>query len=161
MTASDQYQLDIGSVRTLIQDWQKGSAATAAIARQLSAIREQLERSIPSALVEGLFGEVPLTACFVKLADAVAAANGVAQGLTQDSSTLNANLAAYIEAETSAEAKLKAVKSAKPAKPAKGAGHRHHGPTTHHGGGGPSSGGGGNGLQPPGPARPGTRTRRS
>ena len=152
MAASDQYQLDIGSVRTLIQDWQKGSVETAGIARQLSAIRERLAGSIPSALVEGLLGEVPLAACFVKLAEAVDAANGVAQGLTQDTSTLNANLAAYVAAETSAEAKLKAVKSAKPER---GAGHRRHG-SSHHGGGGSSpggsSGGNGNGLQPPGPA---------
>jgi hypothetical protein len=158
MAASDQYQLDIGSVRTLIQDWQRGSGELAGISRQLTGIHDQLEHAIPSALIAGLLGEVPLAECFAKLAGAMAAANGLAQGLTQDTSTLNANLAAYEAAEASARAKLRAVQ------PAKHPGHhRHHG-STHRGSGGSStagaSGGGGgrgvdfsgNTVQPPGPA---------
>jgi hypothetical protein len=134
----------------------------AGISRQLSAIRGQLECSIPSALVEGLSGEIPLAECFAHLADAVAAANGVAQGLTQDTSTLDANLAAYIAAEKSAEAELKAVKSARhPSHRHHGSGHQgpsHRGSTHHkgssagHSGGGSGTDASGNSLQPPGPA---------
>ena len=145
MAASDQYQLDTGSVRTLIQDWQRGSGELAGISRQLTAIHDRLESSIPSALVQGLLGEIPLAECFTKLADAVAAANGLAQGLAQDTSTLHANLAAYEAAEDSAQAKLKAVR------PIQHPGHhRHHGST--HPGNGRGVDFSGNTVQPPGPA---------
>ena len=174
MSTSDQYQLDIDSVQTLIQDWRQGAEEAGRISRRLSAIHNQLESSIPSALIEGLPGEVPLAECFETLAAAVAAANGVTQGLAQDTSTLDANLVAYVAVEASVEAKLKAVKPAHGVKPVVG-GPTHTsgtgsssassgggGSSSSGGGSGGSSGGGGggggsdasgNGLQPPGPAQ--------
>jgi Transglycosylase SLT domain len=182
MAVSDQYALDIGSVDSLIEAWRQSAEQVAKISRQLANIHNQLESSIPSALVEGLAGQVPLAECFARLATAVGAANGVAQGLTQDTSKLNANLVAYVSAEAAIEAKLKAVKPAPGAKPVVGGGSKHVAGTGtsssaggghghgggHSNGGGSSSGGGGGGgsggrggghtdssgnsLQPPGPA---------
>jgi Transglycosylase SLT domain len=161
MAASDQYQLDIGSVESLIQAWRQSAEQVAKLSRQLANIHNQLEGSIPSALIEGLLGEVPLGECFATLAAAVGAANGVAQGLTQDTSKLDANLGAYVSAEAAIEAKLKAVKPAHGAKPVSGGGSKHVGGTgTSSSGGGSASGrgggeptdSGGNSLQPPGPA---------
>jgi len=169
MATSDQYELDIDSVQTLIQGWRKSSEEVGRISQQLSHIHSQLEGSVPSALVEGLLGEVPLAECFEKLAAAVAAANGVTQGLSQDTSTLSANLLAYVSAEAAVEAKLKAVKSAKGVPPVHGGSTHGSGKGSsssgHHGGGsgsgsgsssgsgGKGSGSGGNSLQPPGPAQ--------
>jgi Transglycosylase SLT domain len=170
MAASDQYQLDIGSVERLIEAWRQSAEQVAKISRQLANIHDQLESSIPSALIEGLLGQVPLVECFAKVATAVGAANGVAHGLSQDTSKLNANLVAYVSAEAAIEAELKAVKSAHGGKPVSGGRPKHaagtgtsssvgggHGK----GGGGMSNGGhgagptdsSGNGLQPPGPAQ--------
>ena len=172
MATSDQYQLDIDSVQTLIQAWRKSSEEVGGISRQLSNIHNQLEGSIPSALVEGLLGEVPLAECFEKLAAAVAVANSVTQGLTQDTSTLSANLVAYVSAEAAVEAKMKAVKSAKGATPVHGGSTHTSGKGSsssgHHGGSGSSSGGGGgakgsgsggSSLQPPGPAHYANQTQ--
>jgi len=163
---SDQYELDIGSVQSLIQAWHKSAEEVGRISQQLSNIHNQLEGSIPSALVEGLLGEVPLAECFEKLAAAVAAANSVTQGLSQDTSTLSANLLAYVSAEAAVEAKLKAVKSAKGVAPVHGGSTHgsgkgssssgHHGSgggSGSSGGGGQGSGSGGSSLQPPGPAQ--------
>jgi Transglycosylase SLT domain len=125
MAASDQYQLDIGSVESLIQAWRRSAEQVAKISRQLADMHNQLEGSIPSALVEGLLGEVPLAECFATLATAADTADGVAQGLTQDSSKLNSNLVAYVSAEAAVEAKLKAVKPAHGAKPVSGGGSKH------------------------------------
>jgi Transglycosylase SLT domain len=162
MAASDQYQLDIGSVESLIEAWRQSAEQVAKISRQLANIHNQLESSIPRALAEGLLGQVPLAECFATLGTAVGAANGVAQGLTQDTSKLNANLVAYVSAEAAIEAELKAVKPAHGAKPVSGGGSKHAAGTgTSASAGGTSSagrGGGGhtdstgNGLQPPGPA---------
>jgi Transglycosylase SLT domain len=164
MAASDQYELDIGSVESLIEAWRQSAEQVAKISRQLAKIHNQLESSIPSALVEGLLGQVPLAECFATLATAVGAANGVAQGLAQDTSKLNTNLVAYVSAEAAIEAKLKAVKPAHGAKPVSGGGSKHvagTGTSTSAGGGhvngGGRRGGGptdssGNSLQPPGPA---------
>jgi Transglycosylase SLT domain len=164
MAASDQYQLDIGSVESLIEAWRQSAEQVAKISRRLANMHGQLESSIPSALIEGLLGQVPLMECFAKLTTAVGAANGVAQGLTQDTSKLNANLAAYVSAEAAIEAELKAVKSAHGGKPVAGGGPKHAaGAGTSSGGGhvkgGSSSGRGagptdssGNSLQSPGPA---------
>ena len=166
MTASDQYQLDIDSVKALIRAWQKGSEEVGGISRQLAAIHGQLEASIPSALVAGLVGEVPLAECLAKLAAAEAVAHSLAQGLTQDTSTLDANLVAYVAVEASIEAKLKAVKSTKGVKPvgggsthrsgsgggsSSGSGGSGGGSSSGHTGGSGSGSGGGN-LQPPRPA---------
>ena len=167
MATSDQYGLDISSVESLIQAWRKGSEEVGSLSQQLSNIHNQLEGSIPSALVEGLLGEVPLAECFEKLAAAVAAANSVTQGLSQDTSTLSANLLAYVSAEAAIEAKLKAVKAAKGVTPVHGGSTHgsgkgslssgHHGSGggsgSSSGGGGQGSGSGGNSRQPPGPAQ--------
>ena len=162
MATSDQYQLDIDSVRTLIQTWHQGSKEVGWISEQLANIHNQLTGSIPSALVEGLLGEVPLAECFSTLAAAVAAAKSVAQGLAEDAWTLDANLTAYASVEAAIEAKLKAVQEAKAAQAAKAAkaAQAAHGAKpgsggtsssgSHSSGGGSSSGGGG--VQPPGPA---------
>jgi hypothetical protein len=167
MAASDQYQLDIDSVENLIRVWRESTEEIGRISRQLSNIHNQLESSIPSALVEGLLGEVPLAECFEKLAAAVAAANSVTLGLAQDTSTLSANLIAYVSVEAAIEAKLKSVKPAKGVTPVHG-GSTHASGTSHggsssssgHGGGSGGSGKGGGGgtdssgnsLQPPGAA---------
>ena len=113
MATGDQYQLDISSVQALIKSWQGGAEGVGKISQQLAAIHNRLEGSIPSALVEGPLGEVPLLECFAKLAAATKAASAVAQGLAQDTGTLDQNLTAYIKAEQEAEAKLKAVQQAK------------------------------------------------
>lgn len=136
MATSDQYQIDIDSVRGLIRAWHKGSTEVDAISKQLSNIHEQLTGSIPSALVEGLLGEVPLAECFARLAVAETVARQLAQGLAQDTSTLDANLVSYVEVEASIEAKLKAIKAAKGTKPV-------HGGSSHTFGTGSSSGHGG------------------
>jgi len=164
MATSDQYQLDIDSVRGLIRAWQKGSTEVGAISKQLSNIHEQLTGSIPSALVAGLFAEVPLAECFVRLAAAETVAKQLAQGLAQDTSTLDANLVSYVEVEASIEAKLKAIKAAKGTKPVHGGSSHTSGtgssPSGHGGGSssGHSTGSGGsdssgNSLAPPGGAQ--------
>jgi hypothetical protein len=163
MAASDQYQLDIGSVESLIQAWRHSAEQAAEISRQLAGIHNQLAGSIPSALIEGLLGEVPLAECFATLATAVGAAIEVAQGLSQDSSKLNSNLVGYVAAEAAVEAELKAVKPVHGAKPVSGGGAKHgagagvgsssaagggdsgSGRGRGHGGGSSSSGGGGGG----------------
>ena len=170
MATGDQYQLDIDSVKALIQAWDKASTEAGNISQRLAQIHSQLEGCIPSALVEGLLGEVPLLACFGKLADATSVASSVAQGLAQDTATLKQNLNAYIKAEEEAESKLKAVHSKEPkGTGTKGTGHTHtsgggssgsgsSGGSSSRGGsssggssGGGSSSGGGN-VQPPGAA---------
>jgi hypothetical protein len=170
MATGDQYQLDIDSVKALIQAWDKASAEAGNISQRLAQIHGQLQGCIPSALVEGLLGEVPLLACFGKLADATSVASGVAQGLAQDTATLEQNLNAYIKAEEEAEAKLKAVHSkGSTGTGTKGAGRTHTsgggstgsgssggssskgGSSSGGGSGGGSSSGGGN-VQPPGAA---------
>ena len=90
MAASDQYQVDIASVKGLIQAWKKGSDELNAISKQLSNIHEQLMGCIPSALFEGLLGEVPLAESFAKVAAAASVAQQVAQGLAQDTASLDA-----------------------------------------------------------------------
>ena len=172
MATSDQYQLDINSVETLIQDWKQSSEEVGRISQQLANIHNQLEGSIPSALVEGLLGEVPLAECFSTLAAAVATANEVAKGLAQDTATLDANLVAYVSVEAAVEAKLKAVQAEKAAQAAKAAkaaqaAKAAHGSGSGSGGGSSSSGshsGGGSGsgggsLQPPGPAQYANQTQ--
>ena len=122
MAAGDQYQLDIDSVQTLIGAWKQGADETSKICRQLAEIHNQLAGSVASALVTGSAEQVALGEVFDTLAAAVSAADNVAQGLAQDTSTLNANLRAYVAVEDAVEAKLKAVqgvKSVKPVKPAK------------------------------------------
>ncbi|MBR7831424.1 transglycosylase SLT domain-containing protein [Actinospica sp. MGRD01-02] len=169
MAASDQYQVDIASVKALIQAWQKGSGELAAISTQLSQIHGQLMSSIPSALFEGLLGEVPLAESFAKVAAAASTAKQVAQGLENDTLSLDANLAAYVETEASIEAKLRSIKNHQGGVTSPhgtthpsggghgGSGSSRHGP--HHGshhGSSPGSGGGsgsGRGTQPPGPAQ--------
>jgi Transglycosylase SLT domain len=167
MATGDQYTVDINSVTSLKLGWQEGSEMVGQIAQKLGAIHGQLESSIPSALVEGLFGEVPLAECFARLAAAAKAASAVSQGLAQDTSTLQQNLNAYIKAEQEAEARLKAVQEKKHSA---GTGHTTtsgtgSGSSSGGGGGGSSSGGGGGGgggsssggggtsVQPPGPAQ--------
>ena len=180
MAAGDQYQLDIGSVQTLIGAWKQGADETGKICRQLAEIHNQLAGSAPSALVAGSAEQVALGEMFDTLAAAVSAADSVSQGLAQDASTLDANLRAYVAAEDAVEAKLKAVRAAKPvkpvkpAKPAHGGGSASRGSTHASGGGSASASGGGGGashvggggsgagaggsdlsghsLQPPGPA---------
>jgi hypothetical protein len=165
-TREHHYELDIDSVRALIRAWQRGSEEVGEISTQLSKIHEQLVRAAPRALVEGVLGGLPLAACFAKLRDAAADAQHLAQGLSQDTSTLDANLAAYVEAEAAIEAKLKAVHHAKRVKPVHG-GSTHtsgrgssssgHGGSSGHRGGSPSGHGGtsrgGNTLIPPGGPR--------
>lgn len=162
MAARDRYQLDIDSVQSLIHSWQGGAEGVGKISEQLAAIHGRLKGSIPSALVEGLLGEVPLTACFARLAAATEAASAVAQGLAQDTTSLDRNLSAYIKAEQEAEAKLKAVQQARHKagsthKPGSvGSGRGGSGGATHtsgRGGGSGGSGGSGGGTQPPGPAQ--------
>jgi hypothetical protein len=173
MATGDQYTVDINSVTSLRLSWQEGSEVVGQIAQKLSAIHGQLESSIPSALVEGLIGEVPLAECFARLAAATQAASAVSQGLAQDTMTLQQNLNAYIKAEQEAEARLKAVQEKKHSG---GTGHTvtsgtgsggssgggggsssggggGGGSSSGGGGGGSSSGGGGTGVQPPGPAQ--------
>lgn len=152
MASNDQYQLDIDSVQALIRAWHQGSEEVGAISAQLAKIHEQLVRAIPSALVEGLLGELPLTECFAKLGDAAAAAKALARGLTQDTSTLDANLVAYVEVEASVEAKLKAIQDAKGTKPVRGGSTRTSGRGASGGGSSSPSGSGGNTLTPPGAA---------
>jgi hypothetical protein len=151
---------------SLTHSWQAGSESIGQIAQKLGAIHGQLESCIPSALVEGLFGEVPLAECFARLAAATQAASAVSQGLAQDTTTLQQNLTAYIKAEQEAEARLKAVQAKEHAT---GTGHTHtsgagsggssgagRGASSSGGGGGggaSSSGGGGDSVQPPGPAQ--------
>ena len=165
MGTRDHYRLDIDSVEALIRAWQQGSEEVGAICTQLSKIHERLVCAIPSSLVEGVVGELPLVECFAKLGDAAADAKRLAQGLTQDTSTLDANLTAYVEAEATVEARLRAIHKAVRTKPV-------HGGATHTSGrgsspprrggssgrvGSPSSGnrggGGGNTLTPPGGAQ--------
>jgi hypothetical protein len=151
MAAADQYALDISSVTSLIKSWQGGAEAAGKISQELAAIHNQLESSIPSALVEGLLGEVPLMECFARLAAATKAASTVSQGLMQDTSTLDQNLAAYIKAEQEAEAKFKAVqakqkqaeKDGSTQTAGRGATHSGGSGSGTSGGGGSSSGGGG------------------
>ena len=174
MATGDQYMVDINSVTSLTHSWQACSEQVGQIAQKLGAIHGQLAGSIPSALVEGLFGEVPLAECFARLAAATQAASAVSQGLGQDTAVLKQNLNAYIKAEQEAEARLKAVQE-KQHSPgtghagASGSGHTSTSGTGSGGssgaGGGSSSGsgggggggngsssGGGNSVQPPGPA---------
>jgi hypothetical protein len=139
MAMGDQFGLEISSVTSLIHSWKGGAETAGTMSRQLAAIRHRLESSIPSALVEGLVGQVPLMECFAKLAAAAKAACTVSQGLTQDTSTLERNLDGYVKVEEEAEAILKAVQ-----------------PEEASGGGSTQAsgaGGSGGGLQPPGPAR--------
>jgi soluble lytic murein transglycosylase-like protein len=152
MATGDQYQFDIGSVRTLIQYWEQGSKDAGVISRRLAGIRDQLERSAAGPLREGPLGELRLAECCAALARAAAAANAVSGGLAQDTSKLGANLAAYVSAEAAAEARLKAVKQVGPVKaprPTSGSASGSAG-----GSSSPQAGGsdpGGNTLQPPGP----------
>lgn len=154
MVTGDQYQLDISSVRTLVQAWQQSSQDAGVISCRLADIHDRLEKAIPSAVAEERLDKVPLAECFAALADAAAAADTVAQGLTQDTSKLDANLAAYISAEAAAEARLAAVKevqSVQAPNPAYAGEPGSGGPGSPRGSGGgtdPS----GNALQPPGPA---------
>lgn len=164
MAAGDQYQVDIASVKALIQAWQKSSGELTAISTQLSNIHEQLMNCIPSALFEGLLGEVPLAESFAKVAAAASVAKQTAQGLGQDTASLDANLAAYVETEAAIEAKLKSIKKhqggvTSPHGTTHTSGRGHGGGSSHHGshhgsssgsGGGSSSGGN---TQPPGPAQ--------
>jgi soluble lytic murein transglycosylase-like protein len=160
MATGDRYGLEISSMTSLIHSWEGGSETAAKISHQLATIHDQLVRSIPSALVEGLLGQVPLMECFAKLAAATEAASAVSQGLKQDTSTLRRNLSGYVAAEQEAEAKLKAVQAEKAAEAAAAAQaekakQRAAADGRSQGGGdGASSGGGsgGGGLQPPGPA---------
>ena len=167
MATGDQYTVDINSVTSLTLGWQECSEVVGQIAQKLGAIHGQLESSIPSALVEGLFGEVPLAECFARLAVATQAASAVSQGLAQDTSTLKQNLNAYIKAEQEAEARLKAVSEKKHSagtghtgtsgvgsgSSSGGGGGGGSSSSGGGGGGGSSSGGGGNSVQPPGPAQ--------
>jgi hypothetical protein len=135
----------------LIHGWQGGAEAAGQISQQLATIHNQLESSVPSALVEGLLGQVPLIKCFAKLAAAAEAAATVAAGLTQDTSTLEQNLTAYLKAEQEVEAQLKAVQAKQQAaeqQAAEQAKRKASGGGTHASGGGSSpdgSGGGGGG----------------
>ena len=168
MAAGDQYQLDIDSVQTLVEAWKQSAEETGKISQQLAEIHNQLEGSVVSALVTGSPEELALAECFDTLAAALSAANSVAQGLAQDTSTLDANLRAYVSVEDAVEAKLKAVKAAKPVKPVTpakpvtpthgvgavsgGSAHGSGGGSTSSsggggGGGGSSSGGGGGGAR--------------
>jgi hypothetical protein len=166
MAASSQYQVDIASVKALIQAWQKGSGEFTAISARLSNIHEQLMSCVPSALFEGLLGEVPLAESFAKVAAAASVAKQVAQGLEHDTLSLDANLAAYVETEASIEAKFRSIKkhqggatSPHGTTHTSGGGHSGSGSSrhgSHHGsssgsGGGSSSGGGD--TKPPGPAQ--------
>ena len=158
MAASDQYQVDIASVKTLIRAWEKGSGELDAISKKLSNIHDQLVGCIPSALFDGMFGDVTLTASFAKVADAASVAREVAAGLAQDAASLDSNLAAYVATEASVEAKLKSIKKhhgggTPPHRPTHTSGHGGGGGSSHHGsssGGGGSHAGGSN-TQPPGP----------
>ena len=107
---SDQYQVDIGSVKALIHAWQTGSDEVSGISKQLSDIHEQLKSCVPSVMFEGPPREVPLAESLAKIADAASAAQQVAQGLAQDTASLDANLAAYVATEASIEAKLKSIR---------------------------------------------------
>ena len=157
MAASDQYQVDIASVKTLIRTWEKGSEELGTISKMLSNIHDQLTGCIPSALADGLFGDVTLADSFAKVADAASVAREVAAGLAQDTASLDANLAAYVATEASIEAKLKSIKkhhggATPPHKPTHTSGHGGGGGSPHHGsssGGGSHSGG--SNAQPPGP----------
>jgi len=166
MAAGDQYQVDIASVKTLIRAWEKGSEEVDAISKELSNIHDQLTGCIPSALSDGLFGDVTLAESFAKVADAASVARAVAAGLAQDTASLDANLAAYVETEASVEAKLKSIKKhhdgvTPPHGPTHTSGHGGGGGSPRHGsssggsspggGGGPHSGG--SNTQPPGPAQ--------
>ena len=156
MVMGDQYQLDISSVTSLIHSWQDGAEEVEKISQQLAAIHNQLERSIPSALVEGLVGEVPLLECFARLAAAAKTASTAAQGLMKDTSTLEQNLAAYLRAEQEVEAQLKAVQAKQKAAAGAAAG-AVGGGSTHTSGRSPSGGSGsgsgsGRGSGSPSPA---------
>jgi Transglycosylase SLT domain len=159
MAASDQYQVDTASVKTLIRAWEKGSEELDAISKKLSNIHDQLVGCIPSALCDGMFGDVTLAASFAKVADAASVAREVAAGLAQDTASLDSNLAAYVATEASVEAKLKSIKKhhgggTPPHRPTHTSGHGGGGGSSHHGsssGGGGGSHSGGSNSQPPGP----------
>jgi hypothetical protein len=99
MPAGDHYQVDIASVKGLIQSWQQGSDELGAISKRLSGIHEQLMGCVPSSLFEGLIGQAPLTASFAKVQAAASVAQQVAQGLAQDTAVLDTNIAAYVDTE--------------------------------------------------------------
>ncbi len=160
MAAGDQYQVDIASVKSLIRAWEKGSEELGVISKKLSNIHDQLMGCIPSALFDGMFGDVTLAESFAKVADAASVGREVAAGLAQDTASLDANLAAYVATEASIEAKLKSIKkhhdgvtpphgSTHTSGQGGGGGSSHHGSSP--GGGGSHSGG--SGSQPPGPAQ--------
>lgn len=130
---------------SLIRTWQAGAESAGDIAQQLGAIHGQLRRSIPSGLVDGLIGEVPLFECLARLAAAAQAAAGLSEDLDRDTATLEQNLNAYIKAEEEVETRLKALQAkeksavARPTSPTS--------PTS------TISPIGSHGLRPPGPAR--------
>lgn len=111
MAAGDRYAVDVASVASLIRAWHAGAESVGEIAQRLGAIHGRFESGVPSALVAGLLGEVPLPECFAELAAATQTAVVLSHGLAQDSATLERNLNAYIKAEREAEARLKAVQA--------------------------------------------------